>query len=228
MDFLSTRRAFAWIKKWWCFLYSHYSLFGAGLLCCLMTSCFTPVNTHFERAASLEKGQIEVMGSAAGNYVINQDRFGTTNLGLRFGYGLNSRTDLKLFYRMQLNDDENLSIQHFAFYPKFSFLSNTLAVQPMLGAYIFGGTGGSEVTFVLSPRVIYSLPISESAELSLSSKLDFFLDGNDNNLWGFNIGSCFFSKNRTSSLRPELGILVLPGETPALWTFGVGYVRILD
>jgi hypothetical protein len=199
-----------------------------GCLCSLMTACFTPINTHFERAASLEKGQVEIMGSAAGNYVINEERFGTTNLGFRFGYGLNDRTDLKISYRMQLNDDENLSLQHLAFYPKFSFFSNTLALQPTLGAYIFGGTGGSEVTYVLSPRAVYSTPLSESAELSLSSKLDFFLDGEDNVLWGFNVGTCFFSKKRTASFRPELGILVLPGEQPALWTFGVAYVRILE
>lgn len=197
-------------------------------LCWSMSACFTPVNTHFERAASLEKGQIELTGSASGNYVIDQDRFGTTNLGFRFGYGVNADIDLKLFYRLQLNDDENLSIQHLAFYPKFSFLSNTLALQPTFGAYIFGGSGGSEVTFVMSPRLVYSLPITDLAEISLGSKLDFFLDGENNVLWGFNIGSHIFSKNRTSSFRPELGILVLPGETPALWTIGLAYVRILE
>lgn len=226
---LSTRSSYFQIKKQLVGSAGNFRiLFIAGAIGCTLTSCFTPVNTHFERAASLEKDQVELLGSASGNYVINQERFGTTNLGFRFGYGLNSRTDLKLFYRMQLNDEENLSTQHLAFYPKFSFFSNTLALQPTLGAYIFGGTGGSEVTFVFSPRVVYSMPISEHIELSLSSKLDFFLDGNDNTLWGFNIGSCFFSQNRTVSYRPELGILVLPGETPALWTFGMAYVRILE
>ena len=199
-----------------------------GLLGILTNSCFTPVNTHFEDSRSLEKGQVEVMASVAGNYVSVQDRFGTTNLGFRAGYGLNDQIDLKLFYRMQLNDEDNLSIQHIAFYPKISLFDNILAINPTFGAYIFGGSGGSEVTFVLSPRVIYSTPLSESVVLSLSSKFDYFLDRNEQELWGFNIGSSIYSKNRLSSYRPEIGILVVPGETPALWTFGLAYVRILE
>jgi len=201
------------------------------LLCMVMmgaSSCFTPVNTSFERAASLEKDEIELGGSLSSNYVSVQDRFGATNLGLRSGYGLNHWLDLKLNYRLLLNDDENLSIQYFSFYPKTTFIPNTLAFSPEIGLYLFGGGGGSEGTFVFSPRLNYSAALSETVELSLSSKLDFFLDGNTDVLWGFNMGWAIDTSKGSKSIRPEIGLLVLPGQQPALFTFGLAYVRILE
>ncbi len=171
---------------------------------------------------------MEFGGNVDGSYVSVQDRFGTTNLGLRGGYGVNDWLDVKLHYRMQLNDEENVSIQHLSFYPKATLISHQLAVAPELGAYIFGGSGGSEVTFVFSPRLWYSIPLSDTFEMTLSSKLDFFLDGNPDELWGFNAGWNILGKNKLESFRPELGILVLPGERPALLTIGVGYVRIFE
>ncbi len=203
-------------------------LSGFLLLAFTATSCFTPINSSFERAGSLKKKEVEFSGSLDGNYVSVQDRFGTTNLGLRGGYGIANWLDAKLQYRMQLNDEENVSIQHLSFYPKATLISERLAVAPEVGAYIFGGSGGSEVTFVFSPRLWYSIPLSETFEMTLSSKFVFFLDGNPEELWGFNVGWNIFGKNKLESFRPELGMMVLPGESPALLTIGVAYVRIFE
>ncbi len=200
-------------------------VFSLGIIC---TACFTPVNMAFETAASLEKKQVEFTGSVSSNYVSTEDRFGTTNLGIRLGYGLNSTIDLKLYYRMLLNDQDNFSSQHLAFYPKISLISHTLAFSPSIGAYIFGSTGGSEVTYVWSPRVLYTMPLSETLDLTLSSKVDFFLDSNSEELWGFNVGLNFDNKKGNINFRPEIGILINPGEQPTLWTIGLAYVRILE
>ena len=76
------------------------TLLITGLILFFFSSCVVPVNTSFERAATLGKGNFEAGGSFSHYTGFSEGESSSLhdNLGLRAGYGISDKVDLKIRY----------------------------------------------------------------------------------------------------------------------------------
>lgn len=197
-------------------------LLAAVLL--MATSCVIPVNTFMESARTLEQGAVEFTGSYA-KYSISDEGESeslNSNFGLRVGYGLTDRFNLRVRYiRMIPEGEDGGSVNYMAVSPKFSLKENVFALTTPIGAYF----GEGDPTWFFSPRIIltHSLP-NDKFDFSFSSKVDFYLEEDVDPTIGFNIGAGLSTDLNRWAIRPEVGLLFNTDseDSAKYWAFGVG------
>jgi hypothetical protein len=89
---------------------------------------------------------------------------------------------------------------------------------------LFGEGVDVNETWQLHPIVFFTVPIGPRFDFNPSARvlIPFCDDCERDVLLGFNAGFGWRPFAQPITLRPEAGILVNPGETGVLWTFGVG------
>jgi len=199
------------------------------LISLLMTSCIVPVNTTMESARMLGSGNVEVTGSFSSYSLSSEGESAgiNDNIGLRVGYGVSDRVDLKVRYiRLfsSFESEDSPDVNYLAFIPKVSLTEKRFAVMAPFGMYFATVDGVNEDTWFVSPRLIYTYPLpSDKVEFSISSKADFYFEDDSDPSIGFTLGAGFSSDFTKWAIRPEVGLLFFTGDSEGTsFNFGIG------
>ncbi|MCB9234780.1 MAG: hypothetical protein H6581_24215 [Bacteroidia bacterium] len=133
------------------------------LVSACMTSCVSMVNNTFESSRTLGKGRMDVTADF-GRTISHVDGGKLQNMGLRVGYGLKPKTDLRLRYELlNLNRDIANPWGHFVEASAKLGLIQEIAVIPF-------------ASFYLSPNRMFrdsNLGVSTNAYLSTGTSILF-------------------------------------------------------
>jgi hypothetical protein len=194
-----------------------------------MTGCI-PYHADQQSARLLEPGRVEVTPSftavsSEGAHVQNQ-------LGVRAGYGLSTRTELRgMIERVSLadggddfeDDDSNVSVWTVAAGPKFAIVPNRVAFYLPVG--LASGSGietGKTLTTV--PTLLASFSNNRTLEFTPSIKAILPLTAEEKELVvGLHLGAGISSNLDKWAVRPEFGILKNPGESGTVVGFTLGF-----
>jgi hypothetical protein len=178
-----------------------------------------PVNSSYESARTLNKGQVELTGNYSSYTLRTEDEYedkGTEkvnkNYGFRIGYGITPRFDLKLRYERLIpalrEDEEQLDgANYFALTPRYAILNNHLTAALDIGfySYYLKEDRQSDAMFFITPRIILTYPSKKYFDLTLNAKMDVLPSWGT--YWGLNLG-CGISSDLTKwALRPEIGLI---------------------
>ena len=203
--------------------------FSFALFIMLGIACVAPVNSSYESARTLGKGNTELMGLYT-RYAYAED--GETdksneNYGFRIGHGVTDKFDIGfqyIFLNSASNEDgTNANYLSLAF--KYSLLENIIAGSLPLGAYVYDGgeSASADATFFISPKLLFTYPVSDMFEASFASKIDFYFEEDYDPMLGFNLGFGLSEDLNKWAIRPETGYIFEPGESSGYWSFGVGF-----
>lgn len=200
--------------------------FAACFFLTLFASCVAPLNTSYESARMLGKGETELTGSYT-HYTVSSEGESdaiNNNYGVRLGFGFNDIFNLKLRYeRLAPTSEDASGVNYIDIAPKFQIVKGKIAGTLPLGLYF----DGDDSEFVLSPKFIFTYPANDKFEVSLATKADIFPGDVDNVYLGFNLGLGISSDLNRWAIRPEAGLMIDPGESGAYWAFGVGIVGVI-
>lgn len=197
------------------------------LLLPLFTACFAPINTSFESARMLKKGEVEAAGFYS-HYAAAADGESdgiNNNFGLRLGYGICDKFDLKLRYEriILVEEADSDPVNYLDIAPKYQIIPGKFAGTLPLGFYFADG----ESQFVLSPKLLFTYPTSDRFEITVASKADIFPDDETEVYLGFNLGLGISQNLNRWAIRPELGLMINPGEEGRYWAYGVAVTGVL-
>lgn len=196
-----------------------------------IAGCFSPINSTYESARTLEKGQFEFQGSFSKYYGNNfQDTVENLNdnLGFGVGYGISDKFDLKFRYeyfdtktRVQFFDQEyNFeSYNYLELGGKFQLQEDKMALLIPIGVYYYEyepGLTGSLVN--MEPRFIITLSGNNNFETNIIPKATILYGGDGAAVIpGINLGFGISSNLDRWAIRPEFGYNILT------FTVGVGF-----
>lgn len=197
---------------------------AALILILPFTGCVAPFS-EMQGAGMVGPGRTEitpaysyVQWSDEGEREKVQDDF-----ALHVATGLNQRTDLRMRYEM-VKLDENV-VHVLAAGPKFSVLPQRLALYTPVG-FGFGSDVESSETWQFHPTLLYTMPVSPQLEVNTSAKAQIPLNaGDEDNLLAFNLGLAMGPDLAEWAIRPEVGMLINPGEDGSFWHFSLGFSR---
>jgi hypothetical protein len=227
-------------------------LWGLAISMGLLQSCVSmaPVNSTFESAQTLDKGQVEIMGNYSSYSIRDKDEMETetiskekvnNNFGFRVGYGISDRFDLKFRYerlRPELQEDKDQvnGINYFTLSSRYSLLEDHIAAAVDLSLYgartkpdEYSETN-LEMQFVITPRLAFSYPSTKNFDFTLGTKMDIFTDGGYA-YWGWNLGCGISPGEGNWMLRPEAGLMMDVSELSygIVWfNWGLGVVVKID
>jgi hypothetical protein len=200
------------------------------ILSLCLTSCMTvaPVNQHYERAATLGKGNIEASGSISG-YVADDAPL-NKNYGFRLGYGISDKADVKLRYEKRIPFDTSLrNTDYVSIVPKFNIRENRLSLLAPISRYQtrhrFEGKTLDEVSYSFAPQVIRTFTNPKNNfDFSVSTKVEFLFHNMaaDEFFLGFNMGAGVSTNLDRWAIRPEVGYQLRPFQGNYAWSYGVG------
>lgn len=194
----------------------------------LFSGCIAPINTSFESARMLQKGDFE----ASGRYTHyrftdnGESQTANNNFGACVGYGIGNKFNMKLRYERLLipgGESSSPGLNYIDLAPKFQIVPGKIAGTLPIGLYF----DESDTKYVLSPKLLFTYPAKDKFEATLAAKADIFpQDGGDVYL-GFNLGIGVSSNLNRWALRPELGLMVKPGDSGIAWAYGIGLSGVL-
>lgn len=206
----------------------------------LFSCAFAPVNNQFEKAGTLKKGNVELAGSfsdySAGG--LGGTEHTNSNFGLRAGYGITDKFDLKLRYERLVPRDgfggedvfdegDIRAVNYFSIIPKVSLIPQKLSLLVPLSQYSYKEeTDGKKIDRAfnsISPQIIYTLTGAKNkSDFSFGLKADCLLGNNGGGgvLLGTTLGAGFSSDLDKWAVRPEVGALFIAGG--AYVSYGVG------
>ncbi|MBK8969617.1 MAG: hypothetical protein IPM36_23740 [Lewinellaceae bacterium] len=191
-----------------------------------LSACVVPINSSFESARMLGKGNAEAMGHYS-HYLVNaegESEAVNNNFGLRLGYGISDRFDLKMRYIRLLPKEEGASgVNYLDLAPKVAIVPGIFAGTMPIGLYF----AEDETQWVFSPKLLYTYPANNMFEATLAAKADIFPDDDGEVYLGFNLGFGMSQNLDRWAIRPELGFMVNPGESGTIWSFGIGFNAVL-
>jgi hypothetical protein len=220
------------------FLVAVPALLGVTMFSCVSVS---PVHSSFERAATLGKGTIELMGNYT-HYVATgggESAASNNNYGARIGYGVAKNIDLKLRYEKLVPADEEdkatYKINYFSVIPKVSIVEKKLSFLMPVSRYNYTEDQSGEISkdhiYSIAPQLTGTLTSAKNtADVSFSVKGDYTLysHGQGSDLFmGFNVGAGFSNNLDKWAIRPEVGYIFKPGEGGGWWSMGIGAQFIL-
>ncbi len=187
----------------------------------VLAACVTPINTGFESARMLNKGGLEILGHYS-HYSIadaGETNAANNNFGLRLGYGLSDQFDLKVRYeRLVPVEEGGGGVNYVDLAPKVQIMKNWIAGTLPIGLYFAEG----DTRYVISPRMLFTFPANNNFDATLAAKADIFPQDESNVYLGFQLGVGISSNLQRWALRPELGLMIDPGESGQLWSWGIG------
>jgi hypothetical protein len=209
------------------------ALLGLSLFSCVSVS---PVHSSFERAATLGKGNVELMGNYS-HYVATgggESAASNNNYGARIGYGVAKNVDMKLRYEKLVPADAEekamYKINYFSVIPKVSIVEKKLSFLMPVSRYNYTENDGGEISkdhiYSIAPQFIGTLTSAKNnADVSFSIKGDYALYSQDQGsdfFMGFNLGAGFSKDLDKWAIRPEVGYIFKPGEGGGWWSMGIG------
>jgi hypothetical protein len=184
------------------------------------TGCAAPFS-DFQSARTVPPGELELTGSYSYVQAANngerekmQDEF-----GLQAGWGIGHGTELRARYHLITVGDETVSALGVG--PKFGLSPDRVALYLPLG-FGFGSDIEVSRTLAFQPTLLLTIPVGRSFEVTTSAKAHVWLNAEDaDNLLAFNVGFGIGPDVRRWAIRPEVGVMIDPGEDGSVWQFGV-------
>ncbi|HEU4472189.1 MAG TPA: hypothetical protein VFR58_13950 [Flavisolibacter sp.] len=213
---------------------SHFYKLGLVALV-LLSSCasLVPVNNHFERAATLGKGNAEVSGQVSRYRVSAYGRNDLTNsnYGLQAGYGITDNFDLKLRYeQIEVAHQHVRGLQrgrYFSLIPKLSLAPDRLAAFMPVSVYDltyrFDERRSKRTMASIAPHLIYTQPVWRNhVDLSLGFNADLVMSRGATSLFiGSQLGAGFSTDLKRWALRPEIAYNT--NADARLWNYGLSF-----
>lgn len=208
-----------------------------------LSCAFAPVNNQYEKAATLQKGNMELSGSYS-SYSASGSEKTNRNFGGRFGYGVTDKFDLKFRYERLMPTDglkgtdvfdegQIKRVNDFAIIPKFSLVPQTLSLLVPISHYGFkeevDGKESKGVLNSIAPQILYTTTNKKNrTDFSVGFKADclFNDEGGAGVLLGTTLGAGFSSDLDKWAIRPEVGALFIAGG--AFVSYGVGVQFMLQ
>jgi hypothetical protein len=191
------------------------------------------VNSSFESARTLKKGEVEFTGHYS-SYSYNSSGYDeeeassgklNDNLGFKVGFGISERVDVKLRYENIIPvDQEGANVQYLSLSPKVNIVKGVFAGSLGMGGYFADG----ESYLFLGPRFHLSKALANNQiEPAFTAKADIFPE-DGTILVGINLGFALSSDLNKWALRPEFGWMTDIDATEVSYTtFGIGASIIL-
>lgn len=200
-----------------------------------------PINNHYEKAGTLQKGNVEVAGHMTRYDVHHYGRKEKShdNYGFRAGIGVSDRFDLKLRYeKMQFTknfDDRTKRADYFSLVPKIAIVPEYLSlVIPVSTFKIYRESSGSHYSSRVSsiaPQLIFTLTNRKKTfDISFASKIDYLYeldeDSESNTFFGMTLGAGFSTNLSRWAIRPEVGLSSELADAKFI-SYGVGFQWII-
>jgi hypothetical protein len=212
----------------------------------LFFSCaFAPINNQYEKARTLKEGNAEFSGSFTGYGIAGAGgSLGTNNnFGLRAGYGLTDKFDIKLRYEHlittdnfaeEFSDGEVKGTNYYSIVPKFSLVTDKLSLLIPLSHYSYKEEIDEKENKAslnsIAPQILYTITNSKNKiDFSFGMKADYLFgnDGGGGVLFGTTVGAGFSSDLNKWAIRPEVGAM-FTGGAAAFVGYGVGFQFLLN
>lgn len=188
------------------------------------TACAPPFS-ELQSARLAGRGRVEVTPSYSdvrfsgeGETEKVQSQF-----GVQLGTGIAEKADLRLrLERISVSEDgEDVEVYVVGGGPKFALVPDRVAFYLPVG-FAFGSDIETSETFQTHPTLIGTLPLSRGLDVTGSTKALVPL-GNDHDITvAFNLGLGIGEGISPVVLRPEVGMLINPGEEGRFWHFSLG------
>lgn len=192
----------------------------------MLGACVVPINSTYESARMLKRGNFEAAGHYT-RYIYSEDGESeavNSNFGLRFGYGITDRVDLKARYiRLAPEEEGSEGVNYAEMAAKFQLAERWAAASLPVGLYF----ASEETEVVISPKFLFTYPANDQFEATFAAKADIFPEDEADLYLGFNLGLGISSNLDKWAIRPEVGVMVDPGESGASWAWGIGFSAIL-
>lgn len=186
---------------------------AAGVCASLLSGCAQPFS-DLQSAKLVGEGRVEVTGSYSSvSFTDGDTEKVQDNVGFHVATGVSDRADIRVRYeRIELDDSDGAGVNVLGLGPKFVVGEDHSAFFIPVG-FAFGGDIETSETWEIHPTLLVTGVASDNVELNGSGKLLIPLssDGRDV-LLAFNVGAGLSSNLDAWALRPEVGILVNPGE----------------
>ena len=202
-----------------------------GLVALLVQGC-APVFSEIQSAKLVGKGAIEVTASistvsfAEG---VDSDHV-QSHLGLQAAYGLGNNVDFRIRYERVFESFENFSanpVHVIGFGPKIGITSGSFHAALYLPVGNVYDTEMREFApdfWQFHPTLLLTIPVSEKFEVNPSAKVLIYLQQEDaDKLLAINLGAGISTDLTKWAIRPEVGILINPGEEGIFTQFSLGY-----
>jgi hypothetical protein len=217
---------------------SHLLLFSASVY---ISSCVSvaPVNNHFEKAGTLQKGNVELAGhyTTYSARVEGESEPANDNVGFRIGYGVSDKFDLKFRYERLIPayvSDEFKGANYISIVPKISLKKNTIAFLLPFSYYFYKITDEDarttkEHVYSIAPQFLFThTNKSNKIDLTGGVKGDFIFNGGSDFLLGASVGAGFSKDLRKWAIRPEIGFQFFPGDEGRYMNYGLGFQVVLS
>lgn len=185
-------------------------------LAALALCACAPVFSELSGARLVAPHKTELTPSASAVYFSDsgdrdhlQDHF-----GLQVAGGVTERLELRGRYEnIRLVDDRSGgSVNVLGFGPKLRLKRDRLAFYLPVG-FGFGGDVDTSQTWSAHPTLIFTQPAGANLDVNVSTKYIYWFSGESDDLVAFNLGLGIGPRSRRWTIRPEVGLLVDPGES---------------
>lgn len=200
---------------------------GAALVLALATTACVPPFSELQSARTLGPGHSEITPSFSmvRSSEEDADSFEQRQFGVHAGVGLTERVDLRMRFEritVEEGDDESGAVYVLGAGPKFGLVPDRLALYIPVG-FAFGSDIEVGETFQVHPTMLVTYPVMPGLDVTGSGKVLVPLasDGGDA-LLAFNVGLGIGEGRGPVVLRPEVGMLINPGEDGRFWQFSLG------
>ena len=186
--------------------------------------CAAPFS-DLQSAGTLAPGESEITGhysyvQARGE---GESEKAQDNFGIQAARGLSDRVELRGRYEFVSAEGLDL-VSAVAVGPKVSLIRDRLSIYSPIGTGFGGGLETSEA-WQWQPTLLYTIPVNDGFEINTSGKAQVWLNNDADNLLAFNLGLGVVPGGSDWKVRPEVGVLVNPGEDGSFWHFSVGLSR---
>lgn len=216
---------------------SHLFIFSASVC---ISSCVSvaPVNNHFEKAGTLQKGNVELAGhfTTYSARVEGESEAANDNVGFRFGYGISDNFDLKFRYERLIPayiTDEFNGANYISIVPKVSLKKNSIAFLLPFSYYFYKITDENakttkEQVYSIAPQFLFThTNKANKIDLTGGVKGDFIFNGGSDFLLGASVGAGFSKDLAKWAIRPEIGFQFFPGDDGSYTNFRLGFQYII-
>lgn len=199
------------------------------VLALIAQSCVSlaPVNSSFDNATLIKKGEVEVSTHYSEYYDKYYDDIAiiNRNWGVKLGLGLTKNTDLKIRYENLIPRNENYNVNFFSLTPRFNVKRDKSVFNLPLGVY----WNDEDYEFIIGPGFSFNRKFSKHFELNYHVKIDAFL-----NSWylyaGSQLGAGFSNDLSQWAIRPEIGFMkdIFELDNGTYLTYGLGICFYLN
>lgn len=195
----------------------------APILAAMLPAC-APVFSELQSAKLVDKGRVELTPSASyvGFSADDDDDSGHVqdHYGIQLGVGLHEAVELRGRYE----HITGAGVEVVGLGPKVRLVEDRVALYVPVGR-AFGGGEDADLgdSWAVHPTLLFTVPAHRSVEVNASAKYLVPLNENGgDNLLAFNLGLGLGPDLERWAIRPEVGILLNPGESGHFYHLSLG------